>query len=252
MPKMNIRTTFRLSASLFDIDMEDIFDEELEFDPTFKFSSGSQETELFEDYSEVIEVDEESDEVVFFSFYSFDFKLNAFRGSKSAIDELSNLVKTVATGCATLTISDQIYTSDKTELCHTASTMDSYEVGEGFEDLLSEYIEFVDKNGLYPEDRLKLAQDLNTDSHILSLLAMDKNFEIRMAVAKHANTSEDTLEMISDELDREDWVSEEYINEECPDWSLKLEPDYIYNDFNQWRQYAEDCNEEFREAISER
>jgi hypothetical protein len=252
MPKMNIRTTFRLSASLFNIDMEDIFDEELEFDPTFKFNSGGQETELFEDYSEVIEVDEESDEVVFFSFYSFDFKLNAFRGSKTASEELANLANSVVAGCATLTISDQIYSSDKTELCHTALTMDSYEVGEDFEELLGEYREFVDKNGLYPEDRLKLAQDLKTDSHTLSLLAMDKNFEIRMAVAIHSNTSEETLEMISDELDREDWVSEEYINEECPDWGLKLEPDYIYNDFSQWRQYAEDCNDEIREAISER
>ena len=252
MPKMSIRTTFRLSSTLLDVDMEDIYDEDLEFDPSFKFKSADTETELFEDYNEVIEFDEERNEVVFFSFYSFDFKLNAFRGSKSALEELYDLVNVVNSGSATFTISNKIYTSEKTELCHTAMTMGTYEVSEPYEELLNLYRLFVDNGGFYPEDRLKLAKDLKTNSHTLSLLAMDKNFEIRLAVAGHPNTSEETLQMISEELDREDWFSEEYINEESPDWSLKLEPDYIYNDFSQWRQYAEDCNQQIKEVISER
>ena len=252
MPKMNIRTTFRLASTLFDIDMEDIYDEELEFDPTFKYKSIEKATELFEDYSEVIEFDEENDEVVFFSFYSFDFKLNAFRGSSASLEELNDIVVSVMSGHATLTILDKEHISEKTELCHTAMTMDSYDVSEGYEDLLNKYRHFVDSGGFFPEDRLEFARDPKTDSNTLSLLAMDKNFEIRMAVAQHPNTSVETLHMLSEELDRQDWFSEEYINEECPDWGLKLDPDYLYNDFSQWRQYAEDCNDEIKQVIKAR
>jgi hypothetical protein len=252
MPKMNIRATFRLSANHFDVDLEDIFGEELEFDPTFNFEFKGKEIELYEDDNEVIEVDEENEEVVFFSFFIYDFNLESPRGSSLAQKELDGLLGSVGNGGATLTISEQTFNSEKIELCHTTMKMDSYDVSEDFEGILDEYRTFVESNGLYPEDRLKLALDMLTESKTLSMLAMDKNFEVRMAVAKHPNTSEETLEMISDELDREDWFPEEYVNDESPDWALKLEPDYIYNDLNQWRQYVEDCNEEIKEAISER
>jgi hypothetical protein len=252
MPLINVRATFRLSTTHFDLDPEDIFDEELEFDPTFNFELEGKEIELYEDNNEAIEVNEESDEVVFFSFFSFDFNLKSPRGSSLAKIELDELVNSVGSGSATLTISEQTFRSEKIELCHTSLTMDSYEVGEDFQEILDQYRTFVESNGLYPEDRLKLAQDVLTDTKTLAMLAMDKNFDIRMAVAKHPKTSAETLEMIADDLDREDWFPEEYINQECPDWYLKLGPEYNYDDFGQWLYYVQDLNEEIKNAISER
>ncbi len=252
MPKINIRATFRLSTNHFDVDPEDIFDEELEFDPTFNFEINGKEIELYENDNEVIEVDEENEEVVFFSFFIYDFNLESPRGSALAQKELDRLLSSVGDGHATLTISEQTFKSEKVELCHTTMEMDSYDVSEDFEGILDEYRKFVESKGLYPEDRLKIALDTQAESKTLSMLAMDKNFEIRMAVAIHPNTSGETIKMIREDLDRQDWFPEEYINQECPDWYLKLEPDYIHDDFSQWSQYVNDFNEEIKRAISNR
>lgn len=248
MPEVAIRATFMIPAELIDQDPDDVIEESLDYDASFEFNG----LQIDDEENYVVDFDEDSEEFRLFSYFTHPIEISEPRGSKAALAKLAELLEQIQAGKATLFIEDQEIESSAIHLIHTGMKMDHFEVAEPYSKQLAQYRKFVDENLLYPEDRLRMAVDASTSPEILALLALDKDFYIRYAVAKNKNTPAATLEMIADNLDREDWLPEEYINEESPSWSLKLDPDYIYDDFNQWFEYVNDINDEIRDVIAKR
>lgn len=123
------------------------------------------------------------------------------------------------------------------------------DVDEDFHEEISGFIEFVCSNSLNVDDRLALANLSETSPKILSLLAFDKahaqNYgDIRLAVAGNISTPKATLNMLSDNADREGWLDyNDWLDYENDDWSDQVDGEFI-SDFNS------DLRDEIRDAVT--
>lgn len=93
--------------------------------------------------------------------------------------------------------------------------------------LIRMFIEWVVQNEVSIAKRHDLAKK-STDQGILAMLAFDKSHkkfpgDIRYLVSKNPNTSEETLEMIANNEDREGWTWEDWLDYENDDWSDEVD-----------------------------